>query len=83
VFDVYNFSVMSKTLPKMSRKSRPTPRTAARSRKVPKELVFTAEDMRRQRESILRILAVPTVAVSDPTVSETGVYQPRNHNLEV
>jgi len=74
---------MPKPLAKISRKVRP--RTIAgrprRGEKAP--LVFTAEDMKRQREAILRLLAVPTVAVSDPTVSEAGVYQPRKHEIEV
>lgn len=74
---------MPKPLAKISRKVRVRTIAGRPRRREKTSLVFTAEDMKRQREAILRFLAVPTVAVSDPTVSETGLYQPRKHNIEV
>ena len=68
---------MSKTLPKISRKSRPTVR-AARAKKTDKTLLFTKADMARQYKAVQRYLALPTVTVGDPKVSETGVIQKRH-----
>jgi hypothetical protein len=72
---------MSKTLPKISRKSRPTVR-AARAKKTEKALIFSKADMARQYKAALRYLAVQTVHVGDPKVSETGILQKR-HDIEV
>jgi hypothetical protein len=68
---------MSKTLPKVSRKSRPAVR-APRARKTDKTLVFTKADLARQYKAAQRFLALPTVTVGDPKVSETGVIQKRH-----
>jgi hypothetical protein len=64
---------MPKTLPKVSKKSRPAVR-AARAKKVDKDTIFTKADMKRQREATLRWLALPTVKVDDPKVSERGYF---------
>jgi hypothetical protein len=64
---------MPKTLPKVSKKTR-KPVRAARAKKIDKVLIFTKADMKRQREATLRFLALPTVKVGDPKVSETGYF---------
>jgi hypothetical protein len=70
---------MSRSAPNVSRKSRPVVR-APRAKKTDRVLVFTKADMNRQRQAALRFLAIPTVQVGDPKVSETGIIQKRRHS---
>jgi len=67
---------MAKTLPKMSRKSRRAVQ-AARSKKTDRTVIFTKADLARQYKAAQRFLALPTVTVGDPKVSETGVIAER------
>jgi hypothetical protein len=68
---------MSKTLPKVSRKSRPAVRPS-RAKKSDKSVAFTKADLDRQYRAAARFLALPTVTVGDPKVSETGVIAKRH-----
>jgi hypothetical protein len=67
---------MSKTLPKVSRKSR-SPVRAARAKKTDKTLVFTKADLARQFKAAQRFLALPTVTVGDQGASRSATSLPR------
>lgn len=67
---------MPKTLPTVSKKSRPAVR-AARAKKIDKILIFTKADLKRQYEATLRVLALPTFKSGDPKASEKGFIERR------
>jgi hypothetical protein len=70
-------SPMPKTLPKVSKKSRPAVR-AARAKKIDKILIFTKADLERQYRATRRFLARPTFKSDDPKASQNGFIEGRS-----